>query len=98
MNTIRIALTAVALSATALAHASEITDFAVPTSMTVSRASVQAEARRQLASNALNSNFAGPSTIVPPASMKTRDEVRKEIVASRARFDVVASNDQIGGM
>lgn len=98
MNPVRTALVAVALSASAFAHASEITEFTFPTASVVSRAEVQAEARQRIANPALNHNFAGPAQLQAPVSTRSRDEVRKEV--SRLRLDpqAVAGSYYVGGM
>jgi hypothetical protein len=98
MNTFRITLAAFALSATALAHASEITNFPITTSAGISRAEVQAEARKSIVNGALSYNEAGPLKMKAPMSTKTRDEVRKETLSARPTADMVAGSYLIGGM
>ena len=98
MNSIRITLAALALSATAFAQASEVTEFPITTSASVSRAAVQAEARRLVATDSLRYDELGPVAMRAPASTKTRDEVRAEIVSSRIGTRMAANTDLVGGM
>jgi hypothetical protein len=98
MNSIRIALAAIALSATALAQASEITNFPIPASSSLSRAEVRAEARKLIATDSLRYTFIGPVETKAPVSTKSRDEVRKEAAASRGSADKVAGSYLTGGM
>ena len=97
MTTIRITLAALALSASAFAHASEVTEFPITTSATLTR-EVQAEARKSYATGSLSINFAGPD-VKAPVSTKSREEVRMELAASRAMPDSrVAAGYLVGGM
>lgn len=95
---IRITLAALALSATAFAQASEITNFPVPTSSTISRTEVQAQARTSITSGSLSYNLVGPAEMKAPVSMKSRDEVRKEAASVRPNADKVAGSYLTGGM
>ncbi len=98
MNTIRITLAALALSASAFAQASEVTNFPITASPTLTRAEVQADARKHSATGSMSINFAGPE-VKAPASTKSRDEVRMEIAASRGMADSrVAAGYLVGGM
>ena len=98
MNTIRITLAALALSASAFAQASEVTNFPITASPTLTRTEVQAEARKHAATGSMSVNFAGPE-IKAPVSMKTRDEVRMEVAAARGMADSrVAAGYLVGGM
>ena len=98
MTTIRITLAALALSASAFAHASEVTEFPITTSSTLTRAEVQAEARKSYATGSMSINFAGPD-VKAPVSTKSREEVRMELAASRAMPDSrVAAGYLVGGM
>jgi hypothetical protein len=98
MTTIRITLTALALSATAFAQASEVTNFPINASPTLTRAEVQAEARQNYATGSMSVDFAG-QRVKAPASTKTRDEVRMEVAASRNMPDSrVAAGYFVGGM
>jgi len=74
MTSIRITLAALALSASAFAQASEVTNFPITASSTLTRAEVQAAARDHYATGSMSVNFAGPA--VKPVSTKSRDEVR----------------------
>lgn len=98
MTSIRIILAALALSATGFAQASEITDFPITTSASVSRAAVQAEARRLVATDALRYDEIGPVTVKAPVSTKTRDEVRMDTSASRVGTRMAGRTDLTGGM
>lgn len=98
MTSIRITLAALALSATAIAQASEITDFPITTSASLTRAEVMADARKNVATSSLNYNLAGPSEMKAPASAKSRDEVRKEVIASRMNAVKLAGSEPVGGM
>lgn len=98
MKPARTALVAVALSASAFAHASEITEFVFPTASVASRADVQAEARQRIANPALNHNFAGPAQLQAPVSTRSRDEVRREVSRLRRDPQAVAGSYYIGGM
>lgn len=98
MTTIRITLAALALSASAFANASEITEFPITASPTLTRAEVQAGARKHVATGSMSINFAGPE-VKAPVSTKSRDEVRMEIVASRGMADSRAvAGYFVGGM
>ncbi len=98
MSTIRITLAALALSASAFAQASEVTNFPITASPTLTRAEVQAEARKHYTTGSMSVNFAGPE-IKAPVSMKTRDEVRMEVAAARGMADSrVAAGYLVGGM
>jgi hypothetical protein len=98
MTSIRITLAALAFFAATIAQASEITEFPITTSASLTRADVVAEARKKVATSSLNYNFAGPSDAKAPVSTKSRDEVRKEVTASRANAVKVAGSDLVGGM
>lgn len=98
MTSTRITLAALAFFATALAQASEITEFRITTSASLTRAEVMAEARKNIATSSLNYHFAGPSDMKAPVSTKSRDEVRKEVVASRTNAVKLAGSDLVGGM
>ena len=98
MNSIHITLAALALSATAVAQASEITEFPITTSASISRAEVQAEARKLVATDSLRYTFIGPVEMKAPVSTKSRDEVRKEVAASRGNANMLAGSYLIGGM
>lgn len=102
MTSIRITLAAFALSTTALAHASEVTEFPTQASPSLTRAEVQAEARMSRATGSMSINFGGsPADMKTPVSTRSRDEVRKEITASRAMTmtdDQVAARYFVGGM
>lgn len=98
MTTIRFSLAALALSATAFAHASEITNFPVPTSSNLSRAEVQAEALKNINTGVLSYNLIGPAEMKAPVSTKSRDEVRKEAASVRPSADKVAGSYLTGGM
>jgi hypothetical protein len=98
MNSFHLTFAALALSATAFAQASEVTDFPITTSASVSRAEVQAEARKLIATDSLRYTFIGPVEMKAPVSTKSRDEVRKEVAASRGNADKVAGSYLIGGM
>lgn len=98
MNTIRLTLAALALSASAFAQASEITEFPITASPTLTRAEVQAEARKHSATGSMSINFSGPE-VKAPVSMKSRDAIRMELAASRAIADSrVAAGYWVGGM
>jgi hypothetical protein len=98
MTSIRITLAVLALSASAFAQASEVTEFPITASHTLTRAEVQAEARMHYATGSMSINFAGPE-VKAPVSMKTRDEVRQEIAASRGSVDSrIAAGYLVGGM
>lgn len=98
MTTTRITLAALALSASAFAQASEITNFPITASATLTRAEVQAEARKHYATGSMSVNFAGFDTKAP-ASSKSRAEVQKELAAARGMADSrVASGYLVGGM
>ena len=105
MTTIRITLAALALSASAsfftqATQASEITEFPTPTTSTMTRAEVQAEARKHYATGSMSINFAGiPANVTAPVSMKTRADVSKELAASRGMADArIAAGYFVGGM
>jgi hypothetical protein len=97
MTTIRITLAALALSATALAQASEITNFPITASPTLTRAEVLAEARQNYATGSMSIDFAGPR-VSAPVSTKNRDEVRMEVAASRNMPDSRLAGYFVGGM
>jgi hypothetical protein len=100
MTSIRFTLATLALSTTALAHASEVTEFPITASATLTRAEVQAEARTSSVTGSMSINFAGgPADRKVPVSTRSRDEVRKEIVESRGMADSrVAGSYFVGGM
>jgi hypothetical protein len=95
MKAIHTALAVAALFAMGVAQASEITEFAPAASMQVSRDEVRAEAKAANDAGRLRYDFTGPA--VTPMSMKTRDEVRGEVV-SRPAADAVAASFFVGGM
>jgi Domain of unknown function (DUF4148) len=98
MTTIRITFAALALSACAFAQASEITEFPIPTSSTLTRAEVKAEAARHFNIGSMSINFAGPE-VKAPFSTKSREEVLEEIAASRRMENVrVTTAYFVGGM
>ncbi len=100
MTSIRITLAALALSASAIAQASEITEFPIATSASLTRAEVQAEARKHSATGSMSINFAGgPADVKVPVSTKSRDEVRRELADVRGKVDSrVAAGYLVGGM
>lgn len=95
---IRITLAALALCASTLAQASEVIEFPIPASSTLTRAEMLAEARQHHATGSMNIDFAGPR-VMAPVSTKTRDEVRMEVAASRNLPDNrLAAGYFVGGM
>lgn len=90
MKAIQTALAA-SLFAIGAAHASEITDFPLPTTSERTRAEVQAEAQGPQ----MRYDFVGPT--VTPMSTKSREEVRKDALV-RSHKDLVAGSYFVGGM
>ncbi|KNZ33009.1 MAG: hypothetical protein AD742_08555 [Methylibium sp. NZG] len=101
MTSTRITLAALALSVSALAQASEVTNFPI-TAGSLSRAEVQAEARKHYATGSMSVNFAGFDTKAPVAALassKSRADVQKELAAARGMADSrVAAGYLVGGM
>jgi hypothetical protein len=95
MNAIHTAIAAAALLTLGLAHAGEITEFAIADSSTVSRAEVRAQAQAAHQAGALRHDFIGP--VQQPMSVKSRDEVRHEAVQRHAK-DTTAVSLFVGGM
>ena len=95
MNTFRITLAALALTAAGIAQASEITEFPLEKS-TKSRAEVQADARTVRAQPGQLYDGSQLAHKAAPAMPKSREEVRME--ARTATLDRVMQNDRIGGM
>ena len=95
MNAIRSIAAAVAICAAGIVHATEITEFPLDATSTVSRDFVRAQAIAANAAKQLRYDFSG--TAVMPMSSRSRDDVRKE--ATRHRMsDEVAARDLVGGM
>jgi len=97
MNTIRITLATVTLCAAGLAQASEITDFAIPSTSTVSRQAVQAEAQKLNQMNLLRVDFLGPVAMDPPRSLKSREQVRMEAESTRGSASAARDANLVGG-
>lgn len=104
MNRLVRQLAAITLGATALAtaHAGDATEFPLPGSSMLTRAEVQADARRALWAGELRRDEVTERVAAPARHMLTRAEVRAE--AARAGLQPsrgerrIASLDHVGGM
>ena len=82
-TTLRTTLAAISFAMVGAAHASDASNFPVPTGSELSRASVQAEARRALAAGELNYNDASGRIEAPMVTARvSRESVRQEAVAA----------------
>lgn len=102
-TTLRTTFAAVAFALVGAAHASDATNFEVPTGSEISRSSVQAEARRALAAGELNYNDASGRIEAPMATARvSRETVRQEAVAAMQQRQFgdrsLTSQYYVGGM
>lgn len=106
MKSMHFALAAFALAASSTGYAneaypSESTAFRAPTSSNVSRADVQAEARRASSSKQLRTDDAYPQFMVPAGSNVSRMTVQKDAItasANRSYANAAFDSNFIGGM
>ena len=97
MNTIRLSLAILTLCGTGLAQASEITEFAIPSTSAVSRQAVQAEVRKLNKMNLLRVDFLGPVAVDAPRALKSREQVRMEAESTRGSASVAPDANLVGG-
>lgn len=101
MKSIQIAIAATTLlagiAAAGLAQASEISEFPVSSTSTVSRAEVRAQAEAANKAGLLRYDFIGSASMpgVEPMSQKSREEVRKQAVERTSSRAV--SESYVGG-
>ena len=94
-----LAVATFAMLASTLAQASEVTDFPLSTTSTTSRAVVKADARQANDAGLLRYDFFGAREAAPPASTRSRDQVRMEAkAAARSGDRTLAGSYYTGGM